>query len=84
MALDLPAPPPVPATRDAIAAFVSRHVAPCSPRSVESWPLTYRRLNGRAVAEWADVLTLLRERYDRAPVYRGGKGRVPGKSLPAA
>jgi hypothetical protein len=38
--------------------------------------LTYRRLNGRAVAEWADVLAYLRERYDRAPVHRGGKRRA--------
>lgn len=76
MALTLPPPPPVPATRSAIAAYVSAHVAPCSARTIEAWPLAYRRLNGRAVADWAEVQTLLRKRYDSAPVHRGGRSKV--------
>ena len=71
MPLTLPDPPPEPATRKAVAAYVRRHVAPCSHRSIEKWPLPYRVLNGTAVFDWRDVLALLRERYDRAPV-RGG------------
>jgi hypothetical protein len=76
MAFSLPAPPAGPATREAIARYVSDHLAPCSARTVEKWPLTYRLLNGRAVAEWPDVLALLRERYERAPVHRGGHRRA--------
>jgi hypothetical protein len=84
MPLKLPDPPPKPATRENIARYASDHLAPCSARTVEKWPLTYRLLNGRAVADWPDVLALLRERYERAPVHRGGSRRLPGKPLAVA
>ncbi len=77
MTLVLPEPPDVPATREMIAEYVSRHVAPCSARTVEKWPLAYRILNGRAIARWDDVLALLHERHDQAPVHRGGGAALP-------
>mgnify|MGYP000037014461 CR=1 FL=1 len=67
MPLNLPSAPKVPATRAAIAEFVSEHIAPCSPRTIEAWGLTYRRLNGRAVADWADVIAFLQKRFGTAP-----------------
>jgi hypothetical protein len=50
-----------------------RYFGPCSPRTLERWPLTWRVVNGRAVAEVREFLAEAQRRFDAAPVIRGGR-----------
>lgn len=54
------------------AQLVSQHYFPISPRTLECWPLTWQRLNGRALVETAELLCEARRRVSEAPRVRGG------------
>ncbi len=55
------------------AQVVSTHFFPVSPRTLERWPLTWRRINGRALADTEELLAEAQRRVDAAPAIRGGK-----------
>jgi hypothetical protein len=43
---------------------------------LEAWPLTWRRVNGKAVAVTAEGLALAETMMQAAPAIRGGRRRV--------
>ena len=47
---------PVRMTREAGAALVTRFYFKVSPRSLERWPIPWRRLNGKAHGETVDLV----------------------------
>lgn len=73
-----PAPPPYPVRVDrrAAAELVTRLFFPVSPRTVEAWPLTVRRVNGKATIETAELFAFAQAKLDAAPPIRGGRRRA--------
>lgn len=55
------------------AALVTYLHFPISPRTLERWPLRWRRVNGRALVETRDLLAEAQRRVDLAPTICGGK-----------
>ena len=55
------------------AALISYHFFPISPRTLERWPIAWRRINGRALANVSDLLSEAKRRVDIAPAIRGGQ-----------
>ena len=64
---------PVRVNRHTGAELVTRFLFPVSPRSLEVWPLTWRRVNGYAVCETAELFAVAQTKLDAAPPIRGGK-----------
>ena len=64
---------PVRVNRNAGADLVTRFFFPVSPRTLEAWPLTWRRVNGYAVCETAELFAVAQAKLDAAPPIRGGK-----------
>ena len=58
--------------RRAGAALVTRFYFPISHRSLEVWPLTWRRVNGKAVCETTELFALAEAKLNAAPPVRGG------------
>jgi hypothetical protein len=58
--------------RRAAAQIVTRNFFPVSHRTLERWPLTWRRVNGRALVETADLLKEAQRRLDEATAIIGG------------
>jgi hypothetical protein len=52
------------------AELVTRHFFPISPRTLETWPLPWRHLNGKAVCETTDLFALAQAKLDAAPSTR--------------
>jgi len=71
-----PAPFPVRVDRRMAAALVTLHFFPVSPRTVEAWPLTIRRVNGKATIETAELFQFAQTRLDAAPPIKGGRRRA--------
>lgn len=44
-----------------------------TPRTLERWPLTWRRVQGRAIAEVAEAFAVVEARISAAPPIRGGR-----------
>jgi hypothetical protein len=61
--------------RVGVATVVSRFYFPVSARTVESWPIPYRVVVGRAVYETNVVLAHARSCLEAAPLVRGGRER---------
>jgi hypothetical protein len=61
------------ADRKQLAAIHTRYFGPQSHRTLESWPLDWRRVNGRAVASVAQFIAEAQRRFDEAPLIRGGR-----------
>jgi hypothetical protein len=59
--------------RRQLADIHSFYFGPQSPRSLERWPLEWRIVNGRAVAEVRAFIAEAQRRFDAAPVIRGGR-----------
>jgi hypothetical protein len=59
--------------RDAAAALVTRHFFRVSKRSLERWPVSVRRLNGRAHVETAELFDVAQKMLDQAPPIRSGR-----------
>ena len=66
---------PVRVDRRAGADLITRYLFPVSPRTIESWCLTTRRVNGRAVYETRELLDHARAMLDASPAVRGGRKR---------
>jgi hypothetical protein len=76
-ALPVHAPPdlttlPVRTPRDTAAALVSKYYFKISPRTLERWPLTWRRLNGKAHCETAELFAHAELMLAEAPPVMGG------------
>lgn len=61
------------ADRRGLALIITRECFPISPRTLETWPLTWRHVNGKAVAEVAEALAVAEARLAAAPLIRGGR-----------
>lgn len=55
------------------AAFVTKHYFPVSARSLEVWPLTWLRVNGKALAATAEYAAVAEAKLAEATPIRGGK-----------
>jgi hypothetical protein len=64
---------PVRVDRRTGAALLARYFFPCSPRTLEAWPIRWRRVNGRALVETAELFALARGKLDEAPAVLGGR-----------
>jgi hypothetical protein len=82
--LPLPVPPWARGTRDGIRDWLRSLGIEVSSRTIESWDIPYRLLNGRAVYERDDVHAFAQDRFGKAPVHRGRKDRSTGQLLAGA
>ena len=64
---------PVRVDRRTGAALVTRLFFPVSPRTLEVWPLTIQRVNGKATVETAELFAVARAKLAEAPVVRAGR-----------
>jgi hypothetical protein len=64
---------PVRVPRDIAAKLITQFFFKVSPRSMERWPIAWRRLNGRAHCETADAFALANSMLEAAPVLMGGR-----------
>ena len=74
--LTLETPPPRVTRRDAAALLYAVLGVPVSPRTLESWPVPTRLVNGKATFNTAELLAFARSKLDAAPVLRGGRSRT--------
>jgi hypothetical protein len=63
---------PVRVPRDKAAKLISRYFFEVSPRSMERWPLVWRRVNGKAHCETADAIAVAKAMLDAASPSIGG------------
>jgi hypothetical protein len=63
---------PVNVDRKVGADLITKFYFPVSPRSLERWPLPWRRVNGCAITPTAVLLEEARKRFEAAPVIQGG------------
>jgi hypothetical protein len=50
--------------------LVSRLLFPTTPRALETWPVTWRLLNGKASCETAELLAVAQAKIAAAPLTR--------------
>ena len=55
------------------AELVTRYFFPVSHRSIEAWPLAWRHVNGKALAETAELFAFAQSKLDAASPIRGGR-----------
>jgi hypothetical protein len=65
--------PPVRVPRKVAADLVTKYFFDTSPRTMERWSLKWRRLNGKAHCETADLFAEAERRLNEAAVVMGGK-----------
>jgi hypothetical protein len=70
-------------TRRVGAELVTQHYFPVSHRSLETWPLTWRHVNGYSVCETAELFAVARAKLEAAPPIRSGR-RPASTEAPAA
>ncbi len=61
--------------RKKLSEIITRLLFPVSDRSMEVWPLKWRRVNGRALAETSEALAHAWCKFNSAPVTMSGRGR---------
>jgi hypothetical protein len=64
------------ADRRFLALLHTHYFGPQSYRTLENWPLDWRLVNGKAVAEVRQFLAEAQRRFDEAPVIRGGRSNT--------
>ena len=69
--------PPRIARRDAAPVIYAVLGVPVSPRTLESWPVPTRLVNGKATFDTAELLAFARTKLDAAPAIQGGRNRNP-------
>ena len=57
-----------------LAEIHNRYFGKLSPRSLERWPIVWRKVNGRNVSSVREFLALSKRRFESAPLIRGGSG----------
>ena len=60
------------------AKLVTRFFLPISYRTLEAWPLTWRRVSGKAVGETAELFAQAQAKLDAAAPIRGGRRQRVG------
>jgi hypothetical protein len=70
---------PVRVNRKVGAGLVGRYYFPVSHRTLEAWPLSWRRVNGKAVCETAELFAAARAKLEAAPTIRGGRRAAPAE-----
>jgi len=60
-------------SRKDAAEIVSHLHFPISSRTIERWPLIWRRVNGRALVDTEELLAEAQRRVDAAPPIMGGQ-----------
>lgn len=68
--------PPRIARRDAAPILYAVLGFPVSPRTLESWPVPTRLVNGKATFDTAELLAYARSKLDEAPTIQGGRTRA--------
>jgi hypothetical protein len=63
---------PVRLDRRMAARVISRRFFPISHRTLERWPLTWRRLNGRALVDTVELLAEAQRRVEDSAATKGG------------
>ena len=58
--------------RKTAAQIVSHYYFPISPRTLEKWPVAWRRVNGRALVETGELIGEAMRRVDASIAVRGG------------
>ena len=66
------------ADRKALADIITRLLSPVSDRSLEVWPLKWRRVNGHSLAATEDAEFTWRK-FAAAPVMKGGRQFMLGR-----
>ena len=66
-------PMPVRVDRRQGAKLISARLFPISPRTLETWPVRWRRVNGRALCETDELLAVAEEKFASAPSILGGR-----------
>lgn len=69
--------PPRIARRDAAPILYAVLGFPVSPRTLESWPVPTKRVNGKATFDTAELLAFARSKLDEAPAVQGGRRSKP-------
>ena len=64
---------PTRVTREDAAELLTMHFFKTSPRTLERWPLAWRRLNGKAHCETSELFAVAESMLSNAPVIMGGK-----------
>ncbi len=64
---------PVRVPRHAAAQLLTRYFFDTSPRTLERWPLTWRRLNGKAHCETAELFAVAASILEASPPVMGGQ-----------
>ena len=54
------------------ALIITERYFPISHRTLETWPITWRRVNGRAICDTGDLLALAEAKLEAAPPLLGG------------
>lgn len=67
--------PPRIARRDAAPVLYAVLGFPVSPRTLESWPVPTRLVNGKATFDTAELLAFAKAKLDAAPAIQGGRTR---------
>jgi len=62
------------------AEIISKYFFPISARTLEVWPLTWRRVNGRALVETNELLAYAQAKLSAATPIRGGKRKLTAAS----
>ena len=76
-------PYPIRVDRRTAAALVTQLYFPVSHRTVEAWPLTVRRVNGKATIATAELFAFAQAKLDAAPPIKGGRTRhAPDNAAP--
>ena len=68
--------PPRITRRDAAAVLYSVLGLPVSPRTLESWPVPTKLVNGYATFLTAELLAYAQTKLDAAPAVQGGRSRT--------
>ena len=55
------------------AQIITERYFPISHRTLETWPINWRRVNGRAICDTAELLKLAESKFEAAPRLIGGR-----------
>ena len=62
--------------RRTAAELVTKRYFRVSPRSLEAWPIAWRRVNGKAHCDVPELFAVAQAKLDAAPPVRGGRRAV--------
>ena len=68
---------PVRVTREDAARLLTKYFFKTSPRTLERWPVTWRRVNGRAHVETTELFAVAEAMLAEAPSITGGRKGAP-------